>query len=96
MSYLNSLRLHFSGQFQAAPSTVNNDPLHYNNRTFQPSYQDPQSGNKPSQLNGWWNPGGDAVWRLIGCGVTGAYIGNRPAPSTDPVLDCLSAVERLK
>jgi hypothetical protein len=91
MSYLNSLRLHFAGQFQAAPSTVNNDPLHYNNQTFQPSFQEPQTGNQPSQLNGWWNPNGDAAWRLIGCRVTGAYINNQPAPRADPILNYLVA-----
>jgi hypothetical protein len=52
MSYLNSIRLHFAGQFQAAPSTVNNDPLHFDNATFQPSYQQPATGNQPNQLNG--------------------------------------------
>lgn len=40
MSYLNGLRLHFAGRFQAAPSTVNNDIAHYNNATFLPSYQE--------------------------------------------------------
>jgi hypothetical protein len=41
MSYLNALRLHFAGQFQANPSTVNNDPGHFDNATFQPSYTGP-------------------------------------------------------
>jgi hypothetical protein len=82
MSYLNSLRLHFVGKFQAAPSTVNNDPLHYNNQTFQPSFQQPSSG---KQANGWWNPGGDAAWRLIGCRVASAYINNEPATASDPI-----------
>jgi hypothetical protein len=91
MSYLNSLRLHFAGKFQAAPSTVNNDPLHFNNQTFQPSFQEPQTGNKPSQLNGWWNPGGDAAWRLIACKVTSAFVDNNPVPEGDPVSGCLIA-----
>jgi hypothetical protein len=52
MSYLNSIRLHFAGQFQAAPSTVNNDPLHFDNATFQPSYQQPATGNQLNQLSG--------------------------------------------
>jgi hypothetical protein len=38
MSYLNSPRLTFSGQFQADPSTVNNDPTHFNNATFEPMH----------------------------------------------------------
>ena len=29
MSYLAPLRIHFAGQFQAAPSTVNNRPANY-------------------------------------------------------------------
>ena len=37
MSYLGALRLHFAGQFQAAVSTVNNDPTHFDNATFQPA-----------------------------------------------------------
>src|SRR3712207_8496379 len=40
MSYLNPLRLHFAGQFQASISTVNNDPVHYDNARFKPQYQD--------------------------------------------------------
>jgi hypothetical protein len=81
MSYLNPLRLHFVGRFQAAPSTVNNDPDHYNNVTFQPSYQQLQG----AQPNGWWNPEGDAAWRLFDCKVTTAWIGGAPAPQDDPI-----------
>jgi len=87
MSYLNSLRFNFTGQFQAAPSTVNNDPLHFDNRTFKPSYQQPGAGAQ----NGWWNPTGDAVWRLIGCKVSGVWMGNAPAPVSDPIHGYLVA-----
>lgn len=84
MSYLNPLRLHFAGRFQAAPSTVNNDPRHYDNATFKPEYQ--QMG------PGAWNPRGDADWRLIGCPVTAAWHANgRPAGNDDVVLTCLIA-----
>ena len=55
MSYLNALRLHFAGQFQANPSTVNNDPGHFDNATFQPSYQKLQGPNFDPP-NGWFNP----------------------------------------
>jgi hypothetical protein len=88
MSYLDSLRFNFAGQFQAAPSTVNNDPLHFDNRTFQPSYQLPSSGNQP---NGWWNPTGDAVWRLIGCNITAAWTNHAPVPASDPIHGYLVA-----
>ncbi len=86
MSYLNPLRLHFAGRFQAAPSTINNDPTHFDNTTFQPQYQQRQP-----QI-GWWNPAGDAEWRLIGCNVTAAWLSDgSQAASGDPILTCLVA-----
>jgi hypothetical protein len=85
MSYLNALRLHFAGQFQANVSTVNNDPNHFNNATFVPS--DQQLGNN----NGWWNPQGDAAFRLLGCQVTSAWMPTGQVPASDPVLSFLIA-----
>src|SRR5258708_38466388 len=86
MSYLNALRLNFFGQFQAATSTVNNDPLHFNNATFKPSYQERASG---PNANGWWNPRGDANWRMIGCQITSAWLANgQPAAPDDAVFTC--------
>lgn len=67
MSYLDRVRLHFSGRFQTDPSTVNNDPTHYDNATFQPEDQLPQTD---TSMNGWWNPSGSASWRLVDCHVT--------------------------
>jgi hypothetical protein len=91
MSYLNPLRLHFAGRFQAAVSTVNNDPAHYDNATFQKQYQDP-AGPNFDPPNGWWNPRGDADWRLIGCRVTAAFLADgRAADPGDPVLKCTIA-----
>lgn len=88
MSYLSPLRLHFFGSFVAAPSTVNNDPAHFDNATFKPEYQLPG----PGTTNGWWNPSGDANWRLLGCTITGAYrTDGTVAAATDPVLTCLVA-----
>lgn len=80
MSYLSqSLRLHFAGQFQATVSTVNNDVTHFNNATFDPSFQE--------RPGGWWNPAGDGVWRLLGCAITSAFMADgSAAPSSDPVL----------
>ncbi|RAI90117.1 hypothetical protein [Algoriphagus yeomjeoni] len=66
MSYLNSPRLTFSGQFQADPSTVNNDPTHFNNVSFRPEYQQYTEG---KNANGWWNPDGTGNWRFLGCTV---------------------------
>jgi hypothetical protein len=92
MSYLNPLRLHFAGRFQASASTVNNDPLHFDNSAFLPSYQERQTGHTAAQLNGWWNPRGDAAWRLLGCRVTAAWKSDGSAATADdPVLVCLIA-----
>ena len=80
MSYLNPLRLHFAGRFQAAPSTVNNSITNYDNVHFKPGY-----------LQGW-NPRGDADWRLIGCRVTAAWhVDGRSAGDDDLILTCLVA-----
>jgi hypothetical protein len=57
MSYLDSPRIHFSGQFQADPSTVNNTPSNFDTRTFGPN-SDPS-----------WNPKGSGAFRLLGCTV---------------------------
>jgi len=86
MSYLSSLRLHFSGQFVAAPSTVNNDVTHYNNATFHPDFQLPET---PTADNGWWNPMGDHRFTLS-CQITGGrYLDGSAIPATDPVLGLL-------
>ena len=86
MSYLNPLRLHFAGTFQAAPSTVNNDPSHFDNETFLPRYQKYGAGT----TDGWWNPRGNADFRLIGCKVTAAWQAGKPV-SGDSILQCLIA-----
>lgn len=65
MSYLGFPRLHFSGRFQANPSTVNNDPAHFNDATFRPHDQLPG----PGATNGWWNPRGTGSWTIGGCAV---------------------------
>jgi hypothetical protein len=84
MSYLNPLRLHFSGKFEAAVSTVNNDPEHFNNATFKRFYQERQHDKSP---NGWWNPRGSGDWRLYGCTVKSAFLRDGSlAAAGDPVL----------
>ena len=84
MSYLAALRLHFSGTFQAAVSTINNDSAHFDNDTFSKSAQQPGPGG--------WNPRGNADWRLIGCAVTAAFHADgSPAATDDPLLDTLVA-----
>lgn len=88
MSYLGPLRLHFAGQFQADVSTVNNDPTHFNNATFQPSFQKLQDA---QHANGWFNPQGDAAFRLKGCAVTSAWAAAGQVTTPDPVLGYLVA-----
>ena len=87
MSYLNALRLHFAGQFQANVSTVNNDPGHFDNAGFRPSYQQMQA----ALPNGWFNPQGDASFRLLGCKVTSAWTPSGGVTSSDPVLSYIVA-----
>ena len=81
VSYLNPLRLHFSGSFEAAVSTVNDDPVHYDSARFKPSYAEPQSGTTPDELNGWFNPDGSGDWKLHSCAVTAARALRRRAAS---------------
>jgi hypothetical protein len=90
MSYLNPLRLHFAGRFQANISTVNNDPNHFYNAVFKPSYQD-LAGPGFHPPNGWFSPQGDAAWRLLGCVVTAAWTPAGAVPQSDPVLQSIVA-----
>jgi len=83
MSYLNPIRLHFSGQFQADPSTVNNDVRHFDNATFQPQFQQPQSG---AFMNGWWEPEGGGAFRLVGCTVNTVGYADGTLSQGDPVV----------
>jgi hypothetical protein len=90
MSYLNALRLHFAGRFQANISTVNNDPAHFDNAAFKSSYQDLE-GPRMNPPNGWFNPQGDAAWRFLGCKVTAAWMPTGAVTSGDPVLGYIVA-----
>ncbi len=90
MSYLNSTRLHFAGRFQANVSTVNNDPGHFDNAIFIPSYQEMQ-GPQMSPPNGWFNPEGDAAFRLLGCSITSAWLPGGQINAGDPILAYLVA-----
>jgi len=73
MSFLNPVRLVFSGIFQADVSTVNNDVRHYDSESFESSYQEFQTKlpNGETIANGWWNPTGSGAFRLIDCKVVG-------------------------
>ncbi|RMQ49805.1 hypothetical protein ALQ04_01311 [Pseudomonas cichorii] len=85
MSYLNSLRLHFAGKFQANVSTVNNDAGHYDNAAFKSSYQQLE-GPHMKPPNGWFNPQGDAAFRLLGCTINSAWTPAGAVNQSDPVL----------
>ena len=75
MSYLAPLRIHFAGQFEAAPSTINNSAA---------NYRIAQTG-PPGNVA--WNARGSGAWRLVGCAVTSAFgPGGAPAAVDDPVL----------
>ena len=79
MSYLHCPRLVFTGDFLSDVSTINNDPAHYNNSTFQPTFQDWG----PSGTNGWWNPEGGAVFDFKDCNVVqGVYQDGTPVQET--------------
>jgi hypothetical protein len=90
MSYLNGLRMHFAGRFQANVSTVNNDPAHFDNAAFKLDYQKMQ-GPDMRPPNGWFNPQGDAAWRFLGCTVTAAWLPSGPVGLGDPVLGYIVA-----
>jgi hypothetical protein len=86
MSYLNIPRLHFTGQFQADPSTVNNNDANWNRDVqlaeIPPDQSDPTNGAV------YWNPNGTHNWQLFGCTVTGVANdqGQFTAPSADPII----------
>lgn len=84
MSYLSFPRLHFSGKYQADPSTVNNYAGNFDADTFQADY---------SQLKGdWgdsWNPNGTGSWRFEDCVVTMVVYEDGTSesdPDKDPVI----------
>jgi hypothetical protein len=81
MSFLSSaLRIHFSGDFVAAPSTVNNDLDHFDNSTFDPVFQTPQTA---TALNGWWNPRGDHAFKINAMFRSGFLADGSAVPSSD-------------
>src|SRR6202042_2045941 len=82
MSYLDPPRLHFAGTFLTNPSTINNaienysPTIVYNNN--------PPSDTNPNSV--WWNPMGQAFFKIPTAPVTGA-VGTKPLAPDDPVLN---------
>lgn len=85
MSYLHSPRLVFSGDFKSDVSTVNNDPAHYNNDTFVPSFQEFGTG----ATNGWWNPEGGATFDFVNCNVKQIALPDGTAQADDIIIGCI-------
>ncbi|XP_078660925.1 uncharacterized protein LOC144905245 [Branchiostoma floridae x Branchiostoma belcheri] len=78
-------RLHFSGQFLADTSTLNNDPYNYNIDNFNinrdppcyPNYTFPHCN---------WNPKGSGDFRLVNCTVTKVCYQNGKCTTQDPIV----------
>jgi hypothetical protein len=79
MSYLDLPRLCFSGQFQVDISTINNVVRYYDNAAFKPQYQELNADGD----DGGWNPDGTGIFRLVGCRITGARLGDRRIATRD-------------
>ncbi len=71
MSYLDLPRIHIGGQFYADPSTVNNDPQHYDPANARPAP--------------WQEPKGNHFFQLRDCTVRSALDASGPAGG-DPVV----------
>jgi hypothetical protein len=82
MTYLGEPRLIFSGRFQANISTVNNIAAHFDNAGFKQDFQ-------KMGADGLFNPQGDAAFRLLGCGIEGAWSASGRVAADDPLLKCL-------
>jgi hypothetical protein len=84
MSYLDTPRIHFAGQFQVDISTINNVVGYYDTTAFTPQYQKLNADGN----DGGWNPDGTGIFRLVGCRITGARLDDRPITTRDddPVI----------
>ncbi len=81
MSYLSGMRLTFAGRFLADPSTINNDPGHYDNASF-----DRAVHWQPGGDGGWWNPGGANRFSFTDVKVVGAVLADGSVAAADAVL----------
>jgi len=71
MSYLDVPRIHVFGRFFTDPSSINNDPTHYDPDCTRPAP--------------WQEPSGLHRFQLVDCAVTSAMTPSGP-PSSDPVI----------
>src|SRR5438552_3258574 len=79
VTYLGFSRLHFSGRFQADPSTVNNEAINF----------DMSIADSAVAAAGGWNPEGTGAWRFVDCAVRS--VGYRDGttcedPNVDPIV----------
>ena len=72
MSYLDTPRLHIAGRFFTDPSTVNNDPTHYEPDCTRPSP--------------WQEPKGNHYFKLVDCSVRSALRASGVPADSDPVI----------
>jgi hypothetical protein len=82
MSYLNVPRLHFTGRFQADPSTVNN-----NDNNWDPATELSDDQHAPGWV--YWNPNGTHNWIVSDGSVRGAATsaaGPFNTPASDPII----------
>ena len=82
MSYLDYPRIHFSGQFQADPSTINNTPNNYNPAV----YPEP---NDLGNVELYWAPLGTSTFQFKECVVSRVdYSPTESAttPKEDPII----------
>jgi len=90
MSYLQGPRICFHGRFQCDTSTVNNFVNYYDTQHFQKVFQAMMEvkDDKIVKTNGYWNPDGTGVFRLLGCQVSSAMLGDEcfTDSSRDPVV----------
>ena len=82
MNYLNYPRIHFSGTFQASPSTINNTPNNYNPKIY-------SSPNELESVELYWNPRGDGGFALMGDCVVKQVDYADGTSTTDPSQDSI-------
>jgi hypothetical protein len=81
MTYMDWPRFHFAGAYFSDPSTINNDPEHYDSDAF-----DRATEWLPGNEGGWWNPDGRHAFRFENVTVRGAVGGDGQAVTGDPVV----------
>lgn len=89
MSYLDTPRLHFSGNFLADPSTLNNTPNNFNpNNDFPSAERDNLGLSATNNLDLFWNPYGQGTFALSCkvCKVTYCDGSEATTSDEDPII----------